>query len=55
MKETKGRIFQLELEIDNYEYWLSDGRMSNPVKIKYRQRALKKAKKELNDLKTAFK
>ncbi len=49
---NKGRIFVLELEIENHEYWLSDGRMSNPKKIKYKKRALKKAKKELNDIKT---
>lgn len=51
MNETESIMLHLQLEIDNHEYWLNEGRMSNPKKIKYRERALKKAKKELKELK----
>ena len=54
MNETESIMLQLRLKIDNHKFWLSDGRMSNPIKIKYRERALKKAKKELKELKSLF-
>jgi len=42
MNETESIMLHLQLEIDNHEYWLNEGRMSNPKKIKYRERALKR-------------
>jgi len=51
MNECNQNILNLKLEIENHEYWLNDGRMSNPKKIKYRKRALKRAQRELKELK----
>lgn len=43
----ENRIVDLELEISEHEYYLCDGRMSNPMKIKWRKRDLNKCKLKL--------
>lgn len=51
MTEDTTRIAVLEIEIEQHKYYLSDGRMSNPMKIKRRKRDLKNAQAELLELK----
>ncbi len=48
--ERTARIIYLSSKIAECEYYLKDGRMSNPMKIKWRKRALKDYKKELEEL-----
>ena len=43
-------ILYLERKIEDHLFWLNSGSMSNPKRIKYRKRALKKARKELKQL-----
>lgn len=50
-QEIKLRIDKLESEIFYHRFYLSDGNMSNPMKIKWRKRDLKNAEKEINELK----
>ena len=48
-QKTK-RIIYLTSKIAECEYYLNDGRMSNPMKIRWRKRDLKDYKKELEEL-----
>ena len=43
-------ILYLERKIEDHLFWLNSGSMSNPKRIKYRERALRKARKELKQL-----
>ena len=48
------RITKLELECEQHKYWLSDGNMSNPMKIRWRKRDLKNAQKEISELRSKY-
>lgn len=43
-------ILYLERKIEDHMFWLNSNSMSNPKRIKYRERGLKKARKELKKL-----
>ena len=48
------RITKLELDCEQQRYWLSDGNMSNPMKIRWRKRDLKNAQKEISELRSKY-
>ena len=49
-EEQTARIIYLTSKIAECEYYLKDGRISNPMKIRWRKRDLKDYKKELKTL-----
>lgn len=52
--EAENKIAKLEIEIDRHEYYLSHGGMSNPMKIRRRERDLRNAKAEVKRLRKEF-
>ena len=54
-EEIENKINDLEFEIQNHKHYLSDGRMSNPMKIKRRKRDLKNCELKIIELKEKLK
>ncbi len=51
-EQAKDRVEDLREEISLAEYWLTE--TSNPMKIRRRNKAIKKAKSEIKELRAKF-